>query len=431
MPHGSKRSSAACALLAAVLLSAGPRAHAQDTTRAEGPAPPWEVSFREPGEPRWAPLLRLRALEEDYRGGPYWGGYLQIQAQNEAAMGNHAAALRLWDALSSPPDSVGILPPRVHGTDAVPYLAAMADTARVIMVNERHHAASDRLLTLELLPVLREKGFRYFAAETFGTKDTLMNARAYPVDETGVYVQEPVFAAVVREARRLGYTLVPYEATREQSEAENDLSPQERRDLAEAQNLDAAIFQVDPSAKVLVHAGYSHIVEKATERWHPMALYFRDLTGIDPVTVDQTRLGERSEEAYEHPDYRAARAAGLLDDGPVVLLDAEERPYLPADFAVDIQVLTPPTTHTQGRPDWMSLGGRRRAVTVDVPEGRGRLCFVEACVPGEPPEAIPLDRAEIRNTDSVRLYIPPGESVIVNVFDEAGTLLRTSLEPAH
>ena len=49
-------------------------------------------------------------------------------------------------------------------------LIAAADTARVLMINERHHAASDRVLTLRLLAPLREKGFRYFAAEAFAAE---------------------------------------------------------------------------------------------------------------------------------------------------------------------------------------------------------------------------------------------------------------------
>ena len=53
--------------------------------------------------------------------------------------------------------------------------------------------------------------------------------------------------------------------------------------------LDAPAFASRyPDAKVLVHAGYSHVLETASERWYPMALYFREITGIDPVTVDDT-----------------------------------------------------------------------------------------------------------------------------------------------
>ncbi len=391
---------------------------------AAEPEPPWNLSRREPGEPRWAPLLRTRAHASDYEGTRWESAYTQILAQAEAALGHHAAALRAWDSLMGGPDSVGTLPDDLRAIDAIEYLADVADTARVIMINERHHAASDRLLTLELLPILQEKGYRYLAAEAFSHDDSTLATRGYPTDGTGTYTGEPVFAAVVREALRLGYRLVPYESRPDQTDTDDDLTPQARRDRAQAENLAHAIFDADPEARVLVHAGFSHILERETERWYPMALYLREMTGIDPVTVDQTRLSERSDAAHEHPAYRAALAAGLLDGGPVVLVEADGRPYAPADFAVDLQVFTPRTTYTNGRPDWMTLGGRRRALDVDVPGCRDRTCILRARVDGEPDEAVPLDWAEADGESAARLFVPSDTPVVIEVFDAAGERLR-------
>jgi hypothetical protein len=415
-------------IVGAVCLLPGLRitgAYAQGDTTEEELAPPWELTQQEPGEPYWAPLLRLRAAESQYRDTKWWSAYAQMRAYVEAGIGNHAAALEAWDSGVAPRDSVGVLPPGTGARDAVEYLSAVADTARVIMLNERHHAASDRLLTLALLPVLREKGYRYFAAETFDPKDTELNARAYPVEATGPYVRDPVFAEVVREAIRLGYTLVPYESRKGNEQGDDKMTPQQRRDFTQAYNLARATVEQDPDAKVLVHAGYSHVLESASERFYPMAVYFRERTGIDPVTVDQTRLSERSEPAYEHPAYRACVAAGLLDENPVVLTDSAGRPYSPADFDVDIQVVTPRTRYEHGRPDWMSLGGRREAVEVDVPEGKEQWCLVEARVASEPPEAIPLDRCEAHDSDRAWLFLPPDGDVVVRVLAADGNVLRS------
>ena len=74
-------------------------------------------------------------------------------------------------------DSVYVPPAGTRATDAVALIAATADTARIVIINERHHAASDRLLTLRLLGVLRQKGYRYFAAEAFDWADTGLNHR--------------------------------------------------------------------------------------------------------------------------------------------------------------------------------------------------------------------------------------------------------------
>lgn len=388
----------------------------------------WELAKCNPGELFWEPLLRIRAVESDFLKYRHWDvrrdSYLQQRAQKEAFMGNHAAALHFWDIRGTALNSVGFLPSGVHPVDALEYIAKIADTAGVIMVNERHHAASDRLLTLRLLSILHEKGYTYFAAETFGYDDSTLNEREYPVEKTGWYTTEPVFAEVVREALRLGYTMVPYEQTLEQKESESDLNPQQCRDYSQAQNLYRNIFRKDKNAKVLIHAGFAHIIENVSGGWYPMAMYFREITGIDPITVDQTKLSERSAPAYEQPAYRAAISEGLLDKEPIVLLDTSGHPYLPSSHKVDIQVFTPRTIYSHGRPDWMALDNRRHEVDIEVPECRDQRCFVEARAFDEPPEAIPLDRSEVNKTDTVRLFLPPGVPVNIYVHNEEGKLLR-------
>lgn len=397
---------------------------AQDSTAVP---PPWELTNRAEGEPVWAPLLRLREAETAYAGSDQWRGiYLQMRAQAEAALGNHAAALRFWDEAGRARDSVGVLPEGTRAVDAVDALVAMADTARVVMVNERHHAASDRLLTLRLLSGLYERGYRYFAAETFNAADTALHERGYPADGlTGTYTDEPVFAEIVREALRLGYTLVPYEAEPGQQSPDSSLTPQQQRDRAQARNLYERIFRDDPDARVLVHAGFAHVKEEVSPRWYPMAVYFRAMSGIDPLTVDQTALGERSTPAYEHPAYRAAADAGLLADGPVLLLGPDDRPLRPAGFGVDLEVLTPRTTYEEGRPGWMTLGGRRVPTDISTPLCLDRTCFVEVRIPDEPLEAVPLDRAEATGRRSVRLFLPPGQPVRAHVVGAKGEVLQT------
>jgi hypothetical protein len=393
---------------------------------------PFDLTAVKPGDAAWAPLYRLRRAEARYRRSEsWWGVYAQLRADHEHRLGNHAAALRFDDLRWSPGGSNAELPraelPRgVRAVDAVRFLADAADTARVIMVNERHHAASDRLLTLRLLPVLRQKGYRYFAAEAFDHGDSGLARRGYAeVRTTGYYTDDPVFGAVVREALRLGYVLVPYEAQRTQEDTTDGHTPQQRRDSIEARNLYEAVFRHDPAAKVLVHAGYSHVLEEVSPGWSPMALYFRRMSGIDPVTVDQTRLSERSAPEYEDPAYRAAIGAGLLGDAPVVLLDSAGRPYSPAAFRVDVQLFGPRTTYTNGRPGWMSLGGTRVMTTVATPECAKRVCIVEARAPAEPDNAVALDHAEAAQTTAVSLFLPRGRQARIRISDPAGTVLRT------
>ena len=407
----------ACCTAAPALLSA----QAKDTIPS-----PFDLLTTRPGDAPWARLMRLRNAETVYRGSDqWWDTYAQARSDHEHRVGNHAAALRFDDLRAAPRNLTAPLPAGVHAVDAWQAIAAAADTARVIMVNERHHAASDRLLTLHLLPVLWAKGYRYFAAEAFGYLDTMLVKRGYPIERlTGYYTDDPVFGEVVREALRLGYQLVPYESQRSQEDTLDGHTPQERRDSIEAKNLYDRTIRADPRAKVLVHAGYSHVLENVSPTWHPMPLYFRGVSGVDAVTVDQTRLSERSSPEYEHPAYRAAIDAGLLKNEAIILYDSAGRSYTPANFQVDFQVLNPRTTYDRGRPSWMSFGGQRTAIDVATPECATRICIVEARADSEPDDAVALDRAEVVQSASVRLFLPRGESIRLRIGDANGVILR-------
>ncbi|HEY0931028.1 MAG TPA: hypothetical protein VGE27_13980, partial [Gemmatimonas sp.] len=361
-------------LIAALMLPASVRAQSAPA------ASPFELMRSHDGEPVWAPLLRLRVADSLYAAdSPQRGMWLQLLAQVEGTWGNHDRALATWDQLARPSTGDVAAAQRLfgqaRGVSALDTLRTMADTARIIMVNERHHAATDRLLTLELLPVLWQKGFRYFAAEAFGY-DSVLAMRGYAIDDNS-YTSEPVFAEVVREALRLGYTLVPYEAHGEQYQKPDSLNAQQRRDHAQAENLYAATFARDPNAKVLVHAGYEHIRERVAPRWSPMAAYLRARTGIDPVTVDQTAMTERSSAEYGHLVQRAL--VGALPSRATVMIGDSARGSIGAEpMLVDLVVVRGPSAVVDGRPSYMAMGGRRTPTPIAVPECATQHCFVVA-----------------------------------------------------
>lgn len=59
----------------------------------------FELERQEEGEPVWAPLLRLRSAKERFQGNRRkWAAYAQLRAQQEALLGRHENALRLWDS---------------------------------------------------------------------------------------------------------------------------------------------------------------------------------------------------------------------------------------------------------------------------------------------------------------------------------------------
>lgn len=385
-------------------------------TAASAQSSPFDLYRARPGDGPAAAYLRLSDAEATFRGTDQWDAYAQLRAQKAAPLGLHAEALRWWDARSGdapasvPPATA--LPAGTRAVDAAEWIAAHA--GQVVMVNEAHHDASSRLLTLELLPLLYAQGFRYFAAEAFAADSALAEQPGYPTPAMGTYLGEPVFGAVVREALRLGYTLVPYEI--EDEEYREGGNSQARRDSMEAVHLAERTVERDPAARVLVHAGFAHVSETADEYWHPMAAYFRERTGIDPLTVDQTTLRESSVPAFDSAVYRGTLP--FLGDAPAVLLDPSGVPLrLGVDAPIDLVVVRPRTVYADDRPTWMALGGANAPHAIPTPEAcAATVCVAEARRP-DAPGSTPLDRVVAEGVPEVVVYVPTDRAAVVTFLD--------------
>src|SRR5690606_2903201 len=117
----------------------------------------------------------------------------------------------------------------------------------------------------------------YLAIEALAeSEEGLINQKLYPLKYSGIYTKEPYFGLFIREAKRLGFEIVSFDY---------GFSAHKNREHSQAKNI-AKIFKRDRTAKVFVYSGGDHIIEKATSRkW--MAEYFKELTNIDPLTIDQ------------------------------------------------------------------------------------------------------------------------------------------------
>ena len=234
----------------------------------------------------------------------------------ENFLGNHRASLEYFNRVVGGRRGGQDLPAKAESRPALAYIAAQAPRHRVVMVNEQHHVSTERLLTLALLRPLYEQGFRYLAAEAVSAPEDQLNRRGYPIRKTGFYVSDVVFGELLRKALVIGYEVVPYEASWEQSQPTDTMTVQQARDYWQAQNLIGATLERDPEAKVLVHCGFGPLQEVARPSWTPMAHYFREATGLDPLTVDQTVFAERGVSQMEHPWRLAAEERGLVDTAP-------------------------------------------------------------------------------------------------------------------
>lgn len=336
-------------------------------------------------------------------------------------LGRYADALLYDDVRERPrpggPDELRRLDGYVPA-DALETVARAAAARQVVMINEAHPVPQHRAFTLQLLARLRREGYTWFAAETLFAEDTALNRRGFPVPGTGAYTQEPVYGDLVRTALRLGFRVVAYEAP-----LGVNRDPRER---AQAANLAGRILGADPRARIVVHAGYGHIAKAVPEgALVPMAMRFRELTGIDPLTVDQATMTERSRPEVEQPLYRAVAARDGLTR-PTVFVNAAGQPWSHNPAAYDVVVFSPRSRYEQGRPTWLRMGGLRapHALPHDVCAG-ARACLVQARLEAESADAVPVDQVLVAAGEPVpALMLPPGR-FRVTVEGPGQTVLRT------
>ena len=278
--------------------------------------------------------------------------------------------------------------PLVSGEQAKPALDAIADLAKgrkAIFFNEAHNVSITRTLTVQLLARLRAEGFTYFAAETLYESDLDLQKRGYPIPKSGFYTMEPIAAEMVRSAIKLGFKVVAYES---EPPGNGDI-----REYTQANNLYERVFKNDPAARVVVNAGYAHIQENGRYLGgSSMAQHFRKLSGIDPLTIEQTMLIDHPTGTENHPYYQAVIAA-LHPTAPIVFESKDGKPWSLKPKAYDVSVLFPLDQLRDDRPTWLELGGLRKPYFVS-----GSLCqndypcLIEARYGNEGEDAIPADR---------------------------------------
>lgn len=376
--------------------------------------------------------------EEKKAGNPL-AGYVQMLNQEKAYQEDEMMRSTYWQARSTVASYLGDYwdadkswdiafqfdsPKRVykgpllrgkHPEDALTYIVRNADKHRWIMFGEEHVKPQTRSIMIPMLRALWKKGFRTFAAETFNEDvQQIADKSGFPTQEIGTYTADPIFAAGVREAIRLGYKLVPYESFAAPPKGpDNDPEfAQNYRERKQAENLKARIFDKDPNAKVIVWAGRAHIYEKSDKgpngaEWKPMAHVFRQITGQDPLTVYLATYFEHSQRSSERPEYIWATDRGLVKK-PVVFVDKSGTPF---GEPFDAQAFYPRTTMVEGRPDWMmrEMGRKPLPIPPSLVQTEG-IQLAQAFGKGEPATAIAIDQVLIRPGEPVpSLMLPKGE----------------------
>jgi hypothetical protein len=294
----------------------------------------------------------------------------------------------------------------IQHADARRYIHFRARTSRVIMINEAYAKPQHRAFTLSLLEDLYHQGFRYLAMEMLNNHAdhslTKLNLH------TGYYCSEPVAGELVRTALALGYTLISYEDT---AAARHSAG---QRDSIRALNI-YKIIQQDSGARILVHASYADISKKMSpDGFIPMGLAFKDLSGIDPLTIDQTDMTEEGNFGYGRVLYQAYLFKYPLTEPSVAMIGNEPVNVTNNDL-YDLAVIHPPAIYQDGRPTWLTLNGMRQPFFIKPTDSRTFLvqAYYQEEIEkneGKPWQLVPADQSYIPAArKSYLLYLKKGK----------------------
>jgi hypothetical protein len=337
----------------------------------------------------------------------------QQAAWEYSQIGRYQAALEAWGksyggAVLSPLSRQDTLAFAAYRpTEARAYILERARHERIIIINEAHHVPRHRVFTASLLPALAAQGYRYLAVEGLDGSDSLLTRRGYPTRASGYYVNEPCYGNMLRTALKAGMQVRPYDYGYPEGDPANRIR---NRELGQVRNIQR-LLAADPQAKIIIHCGFGHLSERPSpegDKW--MAAYLKELTGIDPFTLDQTVLTEAATLASSNRYYRPQ-----LGPQSAVLLNAQRQPFSanPERLSADASLYHPPTRLVQGRPDWLFTEGRQ-PVAVASKIKAPYPCQVLAYVAGEPAEAVPADVIELASkADATALALAPGRYRVV------------------
>jgi hypothetical protein len=228
-------------------------------------------------------------------------------------------------------------------TNAKEYILQQVANNQIIIINEAHHMPSHCVFTISLLKDLKNLGFSYLSIEGLRRKKgDSINLREYPLLNDVDYF-DPQFGNLIRTGLSLHYRVSGHD-TADYSVRNDPTLFAQRRDSLGAVNI-KKILDADKNAKIVIHCGYSHGDEcSLKDLGKRFALQVKELTGIDPFTVNQVQFME-NDLTVSHPLVLSKKfqqpVAVKLDNGSY---NTE---------CVDVKVCHPATKIVRGRPDWL------------------------------------------------------------------------------
>lgn len=363
----------------------------------------------------YAAVKSLEALANYYESNPLLKSfYYDFFSTVLASAGAYKKALEVRDLMNGTLNNSSRITldlNKFKAYDALNEIEKIADKNQAIFINEAHHVPQHRVFTHQLLKKLYDKGFRYFAAETLTEADTKKLKRQKTIHS---YINEPEYANLVRAAIFIGYKIISYEQVNAlyvnaNSSKEEQIQSIIAREEAQAKNLKEKIFDKDKNAKVLVHAGYDHILEKEHFGFKMMAAKFKEITGINPFTIDQVGLMEKGNFELSNANYKLI-IKELNPKDYIVFKNSKNEYFKTEDKLgkVDMQLIHPKTIYSNARPNWKALRGKRKlkivSLTNALKEGIAEVFLKNDF------SNIPVDRIYLNSKfKTLHFYLPKGD----------------------
>ncbi len=363
------------------------------------------------------PLYQLLGAEDKFMKKLSAPVYYEMLSQNVACVGDYSSALEYEQLADSTPvtdverrqisKSIQVLK-NIKNADARRFISFIAPHYRVIMLNEAHNKPVHRAFAISLLDDLYKRGFRYLAMEMLNPGlDQELSKLTY---KTGHYSSEPVAGEMIRIALDMGFKLVAYE------DPQADLHSATVRDSIQAVHI-FQLLKEDSTAKIFVYAGYGHIAEQSTSAdYIPMGMAFKKLSGIDPLTIDQTDMTEESNFSYGKVFYETYLQKYPISN-PSIALSDDEPVNVTGSILYDLTVIHPKTSYRDSRPTWLALENRRQPVFVK-PSNKNTF-FVQAYYQFEsfnsiPGQVVPADQTYLQTgKGNYLLYLRRGKYIII------------------
>jgi hypothetical protein len=327
------------------------------------------------------------------------------------------------DTIKRKPQKIIDLPENVELLNAFDYISKITMGHQIIVINEAHYIPQHRIFTKELLPILKSQGYEYLCVEALSYNDTTFTNLNYPTSNSGFYTKEPAFGNLLRKAISLNYKVYPYDKsvncrnTSDQKYYCNNL-----RELSQAIEI-KKILDKTPSAKIIIHVGHAHLEESTDTDWVKMGEYLQILTGINPLTINQTDYRERSA-ILDNSLYETIVAKSDAV-GPFICLvnDSIWYPNKDKRNRYDIPIIWNKTTYKNNRPSYLAVQSNIQEYIIP-PQKTIKNTIIQAFLKTEIENEIAFDQIIVEDEkESVSLFLEIGNTYTIIIKDRMNKIL--------